>query len=158
MAQAASKSTSTKRRKTKKAKKSPAKKSDGFLVLIPMCLNGDQEFPVLNTFNNCVVFTRKHRLNRWKTHYQIDIARVKRYDSVAKIPRLIKTLMTGRRPKGLAADPNPITANQYDMAFVSKASDLALTDDVENIASFIKTVIVETEAIDPEVKDVDSGE
>jgi hypothetical protein len=88
----------------------------------------------------------------------MDVVRVKRYDSVSKIPAMIKTLMSGRRPKGLALDPNPVTANQYDMSFVSKANDFSLTDDIEKIATFVKVTAVETKGMDLEVKDVNSGE
>jgi len=105
----------------------------------------------LNNFGNCVCFTTRFRLNRWKNHYQMDIATVKKYVGVGKIPRMIQTMMLGRRPKGLALDPNPMTSNQYDLGFVSKAADYTLSDDVEPIAAFVKVTAEETKELDPEV-------
>ena len=158
-AQADSKLTSAKKAKAKSKKAKHNKvKPDGFLLFVPLVTHGNIELPVLNTFTNCVCFTTRYRLNKWRDHYQMDVVRVKRYDSVSKIPAMIKTLMSGRRPKGLALDPNPVTANQYDMSFVSKANDFSLTDDIEKIATFVKVTAVETKGMDLEVKDVNSGE
>ena len=138
MAAAASKSASIKSKKRKT-------KPDGFLIYLPLVAHGNVGLPVLNTFNNCICFTSRERLNLWKDHYQMELANVKKYDSIAKVPRMIQAMMLGRRPKGLALDPDPITANQFDLAFVSKASDYALTDDIQLIVSFVKTTAKQTE-------------
>lgn len=145
MAQAAIRSRGKKTRKK-------STKSDGFLLYVPLCASGNIELPVLNTFSNCVCFTTRWRLDRWKDHYQIDVVRVKKYEGVGRMPKMIQIMMLGRRPKGLALDPNPITANQYDLAFISKANDFALTDDVELIAAFVKRTAEETKDSDPEIK------
>lgn len=145
MAEVASKSTSKKKKNKKKKLQ-----SDGFEVFLPLVKHGPVELPVLNTYSHCVIFTSRHRYNRWRDHYQMEISSVKRYVSVSRIPRMVAMMMRGRRPKGLCVDSNPVTSNQYELIFISRANDYKLTEDIERISKFIKDIIRETKELDPE--------
>lgn len=141
MAKAASRS-----KKTSKKKKS---QQIDFEIFVPLVKRGNAELPVLNPFNHCIVFTARHRLSRWREFYTIEISSVKRYKSISSLPRMIKILMLGKRPKGLNVDPNPVTSNHYSLEFISKANDYGLTDDIERMVEFIKGVWNQTNKLDP---------
>ena len=131
-----SKSTSV-RGKNKRSKK----KLYDFLLFVPLVRLGEVDLPVLNTSNHCICFTDKKIYQNWKDHYQMDIAKLKKYDSIVKIPRFIKTMMTGKKPKGLCLNSDPVTMNYHRLIFESRPSDPDLTGDIERIASFVRILL-----------------